>query len=196
MKTKRYSDYTFFSDENGGEYHISNKEVDRIGIDAAIEKAKEAILKKRSLDRYQGKSINFEQAESLGFCDYGIRDFCQKLDLDIDESYMLSDILEKLTVKAFLDYPDEVRKLFGKDAIMNKFGGVKNFLANNRTKEALNFVLTNKFIDEKRLHILACDFAENVLHIFEKEYPDDNRPRRAIEVKRLWIEEEEWGVAK
>jgi hypothetical protein len=30
----------------------------------------------------------------------------------------------------------------------------------------------------------ACDCAERVLHIFEEEFPDDNRPRKAIEVAR------------
>ena len=38
------------------------------------------------------------------------------------------------------------------------------------------------------LHMFACECAESVLHIFETEYPEDDRPRKAIEAKRLYIE--------
>ena len=34
--------------------------------------------------------------------------------------------------------------------------------------------------------LFACDCAESVLHIYEEEYPDDNRPRNAIEVARRY----------
>jgi len=173
-----------------GEYHFSHEMFEELGKDAAIEKATIEIKKKAALDRYQGKSINFEQAVALGFCDIGVEDFCSKLEIDKNGTYEMSTLLEKLTAEAFLEYTDECRKLFGKDNIMNKFGGVKNFLKTNRTREALSFVLENKFICDKNLHLLACDFAENVLHYFEKEHPNDNRPRRAIEVKRLWVGEE------
>jgi hypothetical protein len=36
--------------------------------------------------------------------------------------------------------------------------------------------------------LFACDCAERVLGSFEKHYPDDNRPRRAVEVARLFAE--------
>ena len=39
---------------------------------------------------------------------------------------------------------------------------------------------------ERDLRLLACDYAEHVLHIFEDKYPDDNRPRHAIETARLY----------
>ncbi len=51
-------------------------------------------------------------------------------------------------------------------------------------------LLRPEVIDKKTLHLLACDFAEDVLHIFEKEYPRDDRPRKAIKAKREWIEGE------
>ena len=38
------------------------------------------------------------------------------------------------------------------------------------------------------LQKFACNIAEDVLPIFEKSYPDDNRPRKSIEAKRLWLE--------
>ena len=37
---------------------------------------------------------------------------------------------------------------------------------------------------EQNLRLFACDCAEDVLHVFEEKYPDDNRPRQAIEVAR------------
>ena len=39
---------------------------------------------------------------------------------------------------------------------------------------------------EKFSRLLACDYAEHVLHIFEAKYPDDYRPRKAIEVARRY----------
>jgi len=40
--------------------------------------------------------------------------------------------------------------------------------------------------DHKTLAFWACDCAERVLPFFERKYPDDNRPRLAIEVGREW----------
>jgi len=34
--------------------------------------------------------------------------------------------------------------------------------------------------------LLACDYAEHVLPIFETQYPDDDRPRKAIAVSRRY----------
>ena len=39
-------------------------------------------------------------------------------------------------------------------------------------------------MDEKRLRLFAADCAERVLPIFEKQYPDDKRPRQAIQSAR------------
>lgn len=36
------------------------------------------------------------------------------------------------------------------------------------------------------MRLMAADFAEAVLPIFEKEYPDDSRPRKAIEAARKY----------
>ena len=46
------------------------------------------------------------------------------------------------------------------------------------------------FLDDKQLRLFACDCAERVLPIFEKECPEDNRPRKAIEVARLFADGE------
>jgi hypothetical protein len=37
---------------------------------------------------------------------------------------------------------------------------------------------------DREARLLACDYAENVLPLFEKEYPNDKRPRECIEVAR------------
>lgn len=189
MKITKKKDHVLLKNKDG-EYHFTHDAFNEMGEDAAIKFAEAEIAKKLNSGEYNSKTINFEQARDLGFCEYGIKDFCDKLDLDVEKEYELSFILDKLTPDAFLSYTDEVRKLFGKERIMAKFGGVKQFLSDNRSSNALNFVLSNGFIEDKKLHLLACDFAERVLPIFEKEYPEDNRPKRAIEVKRLWIEEE------
>ncbi len=41
--------------------------------------------------------------------------------------------------------------------------------------------------DQKLLAIWAADCAERVLPIFEKAYPKDDRPRKAIEACRTWV---------
>jgi uncharacterized protein YdhG (YjbR/CyaY superfamily) len=40
--------------------------------------------------------------------------------------------------------------------------------------------------EHKLLAIWAADCAEHVLSFFEKEFPDDDRPRKAIEAARAW----------
>lgn len=39
---------------------------------------------------------------------------------------------------------------------------------------------------DRVMRLMACDFAEAVLPIFEKEYPDDKRPANAIKVARRY----------
>jgi chemotaxis protein histidine kinase CheA len=74
----------------------------------------------------------------------------------------------------------------------NFSGTVLEFLNLNKVsiKNRLWVVLRPEIISENDLHELACKFAESVLHIFEKEYPEDKRPRLAIEAKRKWLKKE------
>ena len=44
--------------------------------------------------------------------------------------------------------------------------------------------------DHKLLVLWATDCAEHVLPYFEKEYPKDDRPRKAIEMGRAWTRNE------
>jgi hypothetical protein len=39
---------------------------------------------------------------------------------------------------------------------------------------------------DRVMRLMACDFAEAVLPIYEKEHPDDKRPANAIKVARLY----------
>jgi hypothetical protein len=41
--------------------------------------------------------------------------------------------------------------------------------------------------DQRSLATCAADCAERVLSYFEKAYPEDDRPRKAIEVCRTWV---------
>jgi hypothetical protein len=47
--------------------------------------------------------------------------------------------------------------------------------------------LVNK-IDQKTLAVWAIDCAERVMPYFEEKYPEDPRPREAIETLQAWIE--------
>ncbi|MEP7287228.1 MAG: putative immunity protein [Chloroflexota bacterium] len=49
--------------------------------------------------------------------------------------------------------------------------------------------LVNK-TDHNTAAIWAIDCAERVLPYFEKTYPEDNRPRKAIEAGRAWVRSE------
>jgi hypothetical protein len=49
--------------------------------------------------------------------------------------------------------------------------------------------------DHKTLAIWAIDCAERVLPYFEEKYPDDNRPRKAIESLQEWIRTGEFRMA-
>lgn len=44
--------------------------------------------------------------------------------------------------------------------------------------------------DHRLLALWAADCAEHVLHLFESEQPDDDRPRRAIDLCRAWVRHE------
>lgn len=52
-----------------------------------------------------------------------------------------------------------------------------------------------KATDQKTLAVWAIDCAERVLHYFEERYPDDQRPRRAIETLQTWIKTGEFKMA-
>jgi hypothetical protein len=54
---------------------------------------------------------------------------------------------------------------------------------------ALRGVLPEQEAARDRLaRLFACDCAEAVLHIYEKQFPDDKRPRDAVRVSRAFAE--------
>ncbi len=182
--TKQQNNYLLSNSK--GEYHISIEEFEKLGEAEAIKLA-ESEIEKKLTSSFTDAEIDFDKARSLGFCEYGIKDFCEMLQLNVDESHKLSDVKSKLTVKAFIKYPQECFKLFGKE-VFSVFGGVSKFLGENRTQKVLNLVLISNIIPDRELHKLACTFAYRVLPNFEKEFPNDDRPRKAIEAKLAWID--------
>ena len=46
---------------------------------------------------------------------------------------------------------------------------------------------TLEYLTEQEQRLIAADFAERVLPLFEAEYPDDDRPRKAIEAARAFV---------
>ena len=55
-------------------------------------------------------------------------------------------------------------------------------------QDRLWVVLRTQLIDGRMLRIFACDCAERALPKFEQAYPEDKRPRHAIEVARRYAD--------
>ena len=51
-------------------------------------------------------------------------------------------------------------------------------------------------LTEQEQRLIAADFAERVLPLFEAEYPDDDRPRKAIEAARAYARGEIVKIAE
>ena len=186
MKTtvKVTEEFVLYSNDQG-EYHLTLEEATELGEDKSLEKAESEIALKASSGKYTKLTIDYEAARLLGFCEYGIDDFVKKLDLDKTKTYSIEELNKMLTLDALQAYPDECFKLFGKDTL-KYLGGIKGIL----NEDTIDLVLRKELIPEKTLHELGVQFAYSTLHLFENEYPDDNRPRRALEVKTAWIKEE------
>jgi len=58
----------------------------------------------------------------------------------------------------------------------------------NNNKDAQKTKLNKQ--DHRLLVLWATDCAEHVLPYFEKEYPEDDRPRKAIEAGQAWVRDE------
>ena len=184
MKITKNKDNVIFSNKDG-EYHFSVKEYEKLGAEEAIRIACVEIRKKNRLDNYGKKEIDFKSARDLGFCEYGIKDWCSKTKIDVNKTYTIKNLKDKLTLEAFLEYPSECRKLFGNN-VLDIFGGVETVLEDNENINLLDYIFNNNYLSDENMRLLACQFAEDCLHIFEKEYPDDDRPRKAIEATRKY----------
>ena len=51
----------------------------------------------------------------------------------------------------------------------------------------VDFLVQRIVLDQKTRALLACDFAEHVLPIWYEYYPDDHRPKKAIEAARKYV---------
>ena len=78
-----------------------------------------------------------------------------------------------------------IEKLFGR----RKYGDALWVLSHPDIPDAdkLWAVLRDKVIPERILHWLAVRYAKHILPIYEEKYPDDNRPRKAINTKKRWL---------
>jgi hypothetical protein len=180
IKHEIKDDHVLFS--NGDQsFHLSISDYEEMGHNKSVAFVLKELGKKKER-RHTGKTINFSQARDLGFCEYGIRDFCDRLDLDINQTYDIDFLNKILTLEVLKEYPDECIKVFGKNTL-KYLGGVEEILST----DTINLVLRPEFIEERKLHIMSYKFAEDCLYLFEKEQPNDDRPRKAIEAKRLWI---------
>lgn len=50
--------------------------------------------------------------------------------------------------------------------------------------------------DDRRARLYAADCAARVLHLYERRYPEDHRPRRAIDATRQFARGEIWAAAR
>lgn len=180
MKITKKKDHYLFENKYGS-YHLSIPKYNELGKEKAIEFVTEEIRKKGR--KFTGETIDFTIARSLGFCEYGIKDFCRQLNLDVDGVYEIKYLKSILTKEVVSEYFSECFKLFGND-VFNKWGGIIPYLKD--TKDLYN-VLRLELIPEVELHKLSVKFAYDCLDNFEKLYPDDKRPRQAIEAKEAWI---------
>jgi|SaaInlLV_10m_DNA_2_1039722.scaffolds.fasta_scaffold01930_3 hypothetical protein len=165
-----------------GEYHFSIEEFEKLSEAEAIKIAEAEIEKKLKSGYYPYSTISFKQAREMGFCEYGIKDFCEMMGLDIEGVHNVEELNKNLTLDALKEYTEECIKIFGKNTL-KYLGGVKGVLS----EDTISLVLRPEFIPEKTLHILATRFAWSCLHRFEDTYPNDKRPREAIQMKEKWI---------
>ena len=112
---------------------------------------------------------------------------------------MLDNFIRPNSKKPLINLFDLIKESF---AFANKLGetvsesyndpydAVKNRKPN---KKELCIVFDNKVIcilDTKMISVKwAVSCAKHVLHIFEEQYPDDKRPRKAIEAASNWIKD-------
>lgn len=183
MKLTIKEEVVVFNNEFG-EYHLSIEDFNKLGEEKAIEYATQEIAKKLEGRASLFKVFDFETChKKLGFCEYGIKDFCTLTGLDMRGSYTRKEIIDACTIEAFIKYPHEVLQITGRN-LVGKWGGAIAIIDEYKVYEPF---LNEMFFTEIELHELACLFARACLHVYEEAYPNDERPRKAIESKEKVI---------
>ncbi len=89
------------------------------------------------------------------------------------------------SLKPCKDRYDNYVKYYGDKALTKaQFLGRKNITQSDKLWVAF------RLIDHKALRLAVADIAESVLHIYEAKYPNDDRPRKAIQAARNGTVEE------
>jgi len=63
-------------------------------------------------------------------------------------------------------------------------GTLEQFLRLKKITQADKEWVYFRSVSKETARLVACDIAESVLHIFEDKFPNDDRPRKAIEAAR------------
>ena len=66
-------------------------------------------------------------------------------------------------------------------------GSLAEFLELEKISHTDKVWVFTRSIDKEKQRLFAADCAESVLHIFESKYPNDDRPRKVIQVARSKI---------
>jgi len=80
--------------------------------------------------------------------------------------------------------------LLGPDFLLTKHLITKNIISINMNLKSKILIKEKLKKNQKLLALWAADCAEHVLPFFEKEYPEDDRPKIAIEAARAWVHDE------
>jgi hypothetical protein len=82
MEIKKLNGSVYLLKNEKGEYHLSSEKFNELGKEKAIKFAESEINKKLK-STYQEIDIDFARARKLGFCEYGIKEFCIEKVLEV-----------------------------------------------------------------------------------------------------------------
>jgi hypothetical protein len=78
---------------------------------------------------------------------------------------------------------DKLLNHLGKTQADDEPLSIATIIQSNGIKDAV-WALCAVEVKEKEIRLFAADCAESVLHIYEEQYPNDDRPRKAIQAAR------------
>jgi len=97
--------------------------------------------------------------------------------------------IEAIRPKACEDRLDNYKKYYAKKEFTPaQFLGLKNITQADKMWVAF------RLMPQENVRFAAADIAESVLHIYESKYPNDNRPRKAIEAARGGDKDAAWAA--